>query len=109
MRVREGIQFSVNDLVGGAFRGLRVRAWPGHAGSRTSTMGDRRSPIDDQASYVPLHPFRPDTSDQPSVVVLPVPEPYGVRRISNVEIEKSLPDAVGARPEPRQPGSARRG
>jgi ATP-dependent exoDNAse (exonuclease V) beta subunit len=28
--------------------------------------------------------------------VLPVPKPYGVRRVSNVEIEKSLPDAVGA-------------
>jgi ATP-dependent exoDNAse (exonuclease V) beta subunit len=49
-----------------------------------------------QADYVPLRPFRPDAANQPSVVVLPVPKPYGVRRISNVEIEKSLPDAVGA-------------
>jgi ATP-dependent exoDNAse (exonuclease V) beta subunit len=49
-----------------------------------------------QAGYVPLQPFRSDAADQPSVVVLPVPKPYGVRRISNVEIEKSLPDAVGA-------------
>ena len=48
-----------------------------------------------QADYVPLRPFRSDTTNQPSVVVLPVPRPYGVRRISNVEIEKSLPDAVG--------------
>jgi ATP-dependent helicase/nuclease subunit A len=49
-----------------------------------------------QASYVPLEPFRTESAEQPSVVVLPVPEPYGYRRLSNVAIEKSLPDAVGA-------------
>ena len=49
-----------------------------------------------QADYVPLQPFRSDAANQPSVVVVPVPKPYGVRRISNVEIDKSLPDAVGA-------------
>ncbi len=49
-----------------------------------------------QATYVPLEPFRSDSEEQPSVVVLPVPEPYGYRRVSNVSIEKSLPDAVGA-------------
>jgi ATP-dependent helicase/nuclease subunit A len=49
-----------------------------------------------QAAYVPLEPFRSDCEEQPSVVVLPVPEPYGYRRLSNVAIEKSLPDAVGA-------------
>jgi ATP-dependent exoDNAse (exonuclease V) beta subunit len=49
-----------------------------------------------QAEYVPLEPFRSDSQEQPSVVVLPVPEPYGYRRIANVSIEKSLPDVVGA-------------
>jgi ATP-dependent exoDNAse (exonuclease V) beta subunit len=49
-----------------------------------------------QAAYVPLEPFRSDPEEQPSVVVLPVPEPYGYRRLSNAAIEKSLPDAVGA-------------
>ena len=49
-----------------------------------------------QAEYVPLDPFRSDSQEQPSVVVLPVPEPYGYRRLSNLAIEKSLPDAVGA-------------
>jgi len=49
-----------------------------------------------QADYVPLQPSRSDSPEQPSVVVLPVPEPYGVKRVSNIEIEKSLPDAVGA-------------
>ncbi len=49
-----------------------------------------------QAAYVPLEPFRGDSEEQPSVIVLPVPEPYGYRRLSNAAIEKSLPDAVGA-------------
>jgi ATP-dependent helicase/nuclease subunit A len=49
-----------------------------------------------QAAYVPLEPFRMESEEQPSVVVLPVPEPYGYRRVSNLAIEKSLPDAVGA-------------
>jgi ATP-dependent helicase/nuclease subunit A len=49
-----------------------------------------------QAAYVPLEPFRSESTEQPSLVVLPVPEPYGYQRISNVAIEKSLPDAVAA-------------
>jgi len=49
-----------------------------------------------QAAYVPLEPFRGDSEEQPSVVALAVPEPYGYRRLSNAAIEKSLPDAVGA-------------
>jgi ATP-dependent exoDNAse (exonuclease V) beta subunit len=49
-----------------------------------------------QAAYVPLEPFRSESAGQPSVVVLPVPEPYGYQRLSNLAIEKSLPDAVGA-------------
>ncbi len=44
-----------------------------------------------QADYVPLQPFRSDATNQPSVVVVPVPKPYGVRRISNVEIENLFP------------------
>ena len=48
-----------------------------------------------QPAYVPLEPFRPESQEQPSMVVLPVPEPYGYRRLSNAAIEKSLPDAVG--------------
>ena len=49
-----------------------------------------------QAAYVPLEPFRGDPDAQPTVVALPVPEPYGYRRLSNAAVEKSLPDAVGA-------------
>jgi ATP-dependent helicase/nuclease subunit A len=49
-----------------------------------------------QAVYRPLAESRPETPDQPSVIVLPVPEPYGVRRVAGYAIEHSLPDAVGA-------------
>ena len=49
-----------------------------------------------QAQYVRLSPYRRDTPDQPSVVALPVPEPYGQRRVAAYAIEKSLPDGVGA-------------
>ena len=51
-----------------------------------------------QAQYYGLSPSpsRLDTPEQPSVVVLPVPEPYGQRRVAAFAIEKSLPDGVGA-------------
>ncbi|OFW06150.1 MAG: hypothetical protein A3I61_18420 [Acidobacteria bacterium RIFCSPLOWO2_02_FULL_68_18] len=49
-----------------------------------------------QARHVPLEPARADHAGQPSVVALPVPKPYGQRFIAAREIERSLPDAVGA-------------
>ena len=49
-----------------------------------------------QVAYVPLSPHRDEVTGQPSVVVLPVPRPYGVRRMAASAIERSLPDAVGA-------------
>ena len=49
-----------------------------------------------QAQYMALEPSRADHPGQPSVVVLPVPRPYGVRYLAAREIEASLPDAIGA-------------
>jgi ATP-dependent exoDNAse (exonuclease V) beta subunit len=49
-----------------------------------------------QAAYVALSPHRPAIGGQPSIVALPVPEPYARRYVSGPAIEKSLPDAVGA-------------
>jgi ATP-dependent exoDNAse (exonuclease V) beta subunit len=49
-----------------------------------------------QASYVPLSPYRSALPGRPAVVALPVPEPYGIRNLSAIKIEQSLPDAVGA-------------
>ncbi len=49
-----------------------------------------------QARYVPLTPFRRRLAEQPSLVALPVPRPYGRRNVSVAAIDASLPDAVGA-------------
>jgi ATP-dependent helicase/nuclease subunit A len=49
-----------------------------------------------QTRYMPLEPHRPDHPSQPSVVALPVPEPYAQRFVAAREIERSLPDAIGA-------------
>jgi len=49
-----------------------------------------------QAEYVALSPNREDRPGQPAVVALPVPEPYGTRRIAGYAIEDSLPDGIGA-------------
>jgi ATP-dependent exoDNAse (exonuclease V) beta subunit len=48
-----------------------------------------------QASYVPLLPYRPQPPDQPAVVVLPVPRPYGRMDVTATAIADSLPDAAG--------------
>ena len=49
-----------------------------------------------QARYVPLEPWRDGHPDQPSVVALPVPEPYAQRFVTAKQIERCLPDAIGA-------------
>ena len=49
-----------------------------------------------QAEYVPLTGYREGVKNQPSVIALPVPNPYGSRNISAMAIEASLPDATGA-------------
>ena len=49
-----------------------------------------------QARHVPLEPWRDDTAGQPSVIALPVPDPYMRRYVTARQIEASLPDAVGA-------------
>jgi ATP-dependent helicase/nuclease subunit A len=49
-----------------------------------------------QAPYVALSRHRGELAAQPSVVVLPVPEPYKWRYVSAGAIEASLPGAVAA-------------
>ena len=48
-----------------------------------------------QAQYVPLLPYRAQPPEQPSVVALPVPRPYGKMDVTATAIAKSLPQAVG--------------
>jgi ATP-dependent exoDNAse (exonuclease V) beta subunit len=49
-----------------------------------------------QAGYVPLSPYRADRPEQPSLVALPVPRPYGRTGLTKTAIEASLPDAIAA-------------
>jgi ATP-dependent exoDNAse (exonuclease V) beta subunit len=49
-----------------------------------------------QAAYVPLSPHRVDDAEQPSIIALSVPQPYGKKKLSGEAVLKSQPDAVGA-------------
>jgi ATP-dependent exoDNAse (exonuclease V) beta subunit len=84
-RARPNIQRAINAAFEPVMNGVR---------QPQSSIPNPMSAI--QSDYVPLEPFRRDLGEQPSVVVLPVPRPYGTQRISNAAIEESLPDAVGA-------------
>jgi ATP-dependent exoDNAse (exonuclease V) beta subunit len=46
--------------------------------------------------YLPLDGGVPQPPDQPAVVALPMPQPYGTRNLSNVKIEECSPNAVAA-------------
>jgi ATP-dependent helicase/nuclease subunit A len=74
------------------------RATPGLQRMVNATFAPLMSgdPVTLQPDYVPLTPWRPDPDDQPGVVVLPVPRPYGVRNVTKGAIEASLPDAVAS-------------
>jgi ATP-dependent exoDNAse (exonuclease V) beta subunit len=49
------------------------------------------------SGYVPLEPARPEVIERPTIVALPVPEPYGdYGRITDWRINESLPGAVAA-------------
>ncbi len=54
------------------------------------------NPHAQQARYVPLKLYRDALPDQPAVVALPVPKPYGERGITDDAVQESLPDAVAA-------------
>lgn len=48
-----------------------------------------------QPDYIALDPHRPAPEDQPSIVALPAPRPFGYSRITKTKIEACLPDTVG--------------
>ncbi len=76
-----------------SFRGVPYVQRAVNAAFAPLMTGDRDTM---QASYVPLARSRDDLAGQPSLVALPVPEPYGKRNVSGIAIDASLPDAVGA-------------
>ncbi|MCA9752999.1 MAG: UvrD-helicase domain-containing protein, partial [Gemmatimonadetes bacterium] len=65
-----------------------------NAAFESALDGDREA---QQADWAPLFPHRDDPAEQPSVVALPVPSPYGGwGRVTKTAIDGSLPDAVAA-------------
>jgi ATP-dependent helicase/nuclease subunit A len=48
------------------------------------------------AQYAPLEEYSAAHPGQPAIVVLPVPAPYGSRRVSNDRIDACLPGAIAA-------------
>ena len=74
---------------------LRLRA----PGSRLPAPGSRPlqapDPDAEQGPEPGARSLEP-SAVQPSLIVLPVPDPYGMRNVAMGPIEKSLPDAVGA-------------
>ncbi len=49
-----------------------------------------------QAGYVPLERYREVVGEQPCVIALPAPKPYGTKGVTKWAIEECLPDAVAA-------------
>lgn len=49
-----------------------------------------------QPAYIPLDPHRDGPADQPQIIALPAPEPFGRSRITKTQIESCLPDTVAA-------------
>ena len=62
-----------------------------NAAFREEMTGDRESL---QADYVPLLPHRAAPPDQPAVIALPVPRPYGKRDVTQFALAASQPSAI---------------
>ncbi len=77
-----------------SFRSVRPIQEAVNAAFEPVMDGDERA---GQPEYVPLGPHREAPEGQPSVVVLPVPRPYGFRdQVTGRAVDESLPEAVGA-------------
>ncbi|MSO36034.1 MAG: ATP-dependent deoxyribonuclease subunit A, partial [Acidobacteria bacterium] len=63
-----------------------------NAAFRDDMNGDRLAL---QADYVSLLSSRPDHVEQPAVVALPVPRPYGRREVTQGALASSQPQAIG--------------
>lgn len=70
-----------------------IQTFINEAFSRAMSGGTERG----QASYVPLENVRPETKDQPTLIALPVPRPYGdYGRITKRAMDESFPTTVAA-------------
>ena len=76
-----------------SFRAVRPIQEMVNAAFAEQMTGDLRS---GQPDYVALDPFRDAPDDQPSLIALPAPQPYGFSRITGRAIEECLPRTVAA-------------
>jgi ATP-dependent exoDNAse (exonuclease V) beta subunit len=76
-----------------SFRAVRPIQQAVNAAFAPEMTGDD---VTGQPAYVPLAEFSSSIAEQPAVIALPAPYPYGSRKLSNDAIEKCLPDTVGA-------------
>jgi ATP-dependent helicase/nuclease subunit A len=74
-----------------SFRAVRPIQQLVNAAFKPHMTGDRHSA---QADYAPLEEYTPAYNEQPAIVVLPAPFPYGDARVSKERINACLPDAV---------------
>ncbi|MCP3964292.1 MAG: UvrD-helicase domain-containing protein [bacterium] len=49
-----------------------------------------------QPEYIPLAPHRDPPTEQPQIVVVPAPDPFGYSRVTKTKIEACLPDVTAA-------------
>ncbi len=75
-----------------SFRSVRPIQHFVNAAFRPAMTGDQLS---GQAVYSDLEEHWPAYEDQPAVIALPVPRPYGVRNVTKEKVNLSLPPAVG--------------
>lgn len=74
------------------------RSTPGIQGAVNAAFGPTMvaNAQTQQAGYVALQPHRDALENQPAVIALAVPRPYGWRGVTKAAVEESLPDTVGA-------------
>jgi ATP-dependent exoDNAse (exonuclease V) beta subunit len=76
---------------------VSFRAVPEIQSAVNAALAPRMAGSSSQASYVPLVPVRTTVPEQPAIVALPVPAPYGdFGKVVDWQIEKSLPDVTAA-------------
>ncbi len=76
-----------------SFRAARPLQQAVNAAFAIEMTGDETS---GQPDYIPLDPHRDPIPDQPPVVVVPAPDPFGYSRVTKTKIESCLPDATAA-------------
>ncbi|HEY6391985.1 MAG TPA: UvrD-helicase domain-containing protein [Bryobacteraceae bacterium] len=74
-----------------SFRALRPIQECVNAAFQTEMQDDAEA---GQAAYSPLHGDTPAIENQPSMIALPVPRPYGNSRVSKTAIDECLPATI---------------